>query len=524
MGFCPEVVPYPTPKYARIKNAKLGLLRYALYFLVFMYVAVYNVMYLGTHLGHGALQPTYQVQVTNPTKDHCDPLDPECHQDFTSLSVQPYCMESKLPFDGFKLPCEMWDRSKLNQVINSGVLIPTHVTHYWQKPGCHPSAANNFSCNGYVEEFLDYKGDVQTAPHSRVTPVKDFYISDIDRSTLLVDHSVDFEGFRSYSQDMQGYWMDCNHGPCKPKPIGCGVGKKCKIDTGELDASSLNPTDGARGARRSLTLLDESSRAEPEKRKSFLEPSPLTPEAPDEASLAEADIPFYRAPWQPTKNSTYASKLDNDGMISIHGGDVFLIGKLLDMANMSLDDRRPHFKEVDFPGVKETTGSTFRSSGFILVVRVFYTNDESWIGLKVFPWQMWGPNIHYIYSVTKHSANEDYFLSKVRTMNQATQQQVLKYYHGIGVIVEQTGSITIWDNIQFIVITCYVLALVAASNFITDTVALHYMAKSPEYTAIKYQRPVANKRRKQEDYHDSDVEHPDSEPEDNILRYSSMTM
>merc|ERR1719217_1923825 len=169
--------------------------------------------------------------------------------------------------------------------------------------------------------------------------------------------------------------------------------------------------------------------AEDERRKSFLAPTAPTPEALEEAvSLEQVDVkPFRQTP------KSLARKLDKDGMISDTFGDVFLVSKLLDMANMSLDARRPHFREDDFPpGVS----ASYRSSGFILVVRVFYTNDESWIGLKCFPWNKWGPNIHYIYSITKHASDDDYVLSKMHVLNQTSQERVVKNYHGIRVMVE----------------------------------------------------------------------------------------
>jgi len=103
--------------------------------------------------------------------------------------------------------------------------------------------------------------------------------------------------------------------------------------------------------------------------------------------------------------------------------------------------------------------------------------------------------MHYTYGISKHSSQDDFMLRQVhsRGPDDPKQARVVKEYHGIRVMIEQSGSVAVWDNIQLLLILTTTLALMAVANCITETVALHCMPESDKYWSIKFERPKATK-------------------------------
>jgi len=269
-----EIVPYPTPKIARIKDSKLGLLRYALMFIILIYVVGYQIMWRGNHLENKDLTGVYQLQLAHPTRHNCDPQIMECMQNFTSMSKLPYCSQS--PEAGpIKLPCQYWDAQQLMQVTDQGLMIPTHIATFQQTRGCQPSAANNFSCVGYLYDFLDNKGEVQAdTKRGEATPIDEFFVADIERYTLMIDHSVRSTlGRRSYASDMVGYWLDCKRenqsdAGCLQRPIACEH-KNCHgKEYLPAKKRDVEPHPKFRGDRRSLSLAGTKDKSQRWKRRS----------------------------------------------------------------------------------------------------------------------------------------------------------------------------------------------------------------------------------------------------------------
>lgn len=492
--------PYPTPKIARIKDSKLGLLRYALMFLIIIYVVGYQIMWRGNHLETQELSGVYQLQLDAPTRNNCDPMNVECMQNFTSMSGLPYCSQS--PSAGpIKLPCEYWDANQLRQITDQGLMIPTHSTTYFQTAGCKPSVMNNWTCVGWLYDFLDKKGERQEK-RGQATPIDDIFIADIERYTLMIDHSARSTlGSRTYAADMVGYWLDCNtenqsDARCVPRPITCGH-KRCMDKEHTLaQTRTLEHAPKFRGDRRSLSLAHvktEIASHRRKKAKSFQKIGPdanvnenLLSEEPAENKevLSQAAVSLS-GPNGKDNLPSRVEHLESLGVVSLSQGDIFTIGTLLRAANVSLDKRRHD--------VPSWIGGSYRSSGFVLVIRIHYSNIESWLGMKVLPWNVQGPTLHYTYRITKHASHDDYMLREVKKGGPRNDSRVVKEYHGIRVLVEQSGSVAVWDNIQLLLILTTTLALMAVSNCITDTVALYALPSSDAYWSVKYERPRAKK-------------------------------
>lgn len=225
-----------------------------------------------------------------------------------------------------------------------------------------------------------------------------------------------------------------------------------------------------------------------------------------------------------TKAPARAENLESLGVVSLGQGDIFSIGMLLKAANVSLDMRRHH--------VPAWVGGSYRSSGFVLVIRIHYSNVEPWLGLKVLPWNFMGPTLHYSYRITKHASHDDFMLRQVHERGQSELKgsREVKEFHGIRILIEQSGSVAVWDNIQLLLILTTTLALTAVAHCITDTVALHFMPESDAYRAIKYERPRAKKatlKQGQRQTTETDAREATDEEQgepDNVMRYSSVTM
>jgi len=203
-----------------------------------------------------------------------------------------------------------------------------------------------------------------------------------------------------------------------------------------------------------------------------------------------------------------------DTPVSLPNGDLFSIGFLLRAASVDLDSRR-NGKQPSY------VGGSFRSSGVVLVIRISYSNFENWLGVKVLPWKRSGPGLHYTVRVTRHSSHEDYILQKVQNIHQRdnSENRTLSEYHGIRILVEQNGSMAVWDNIQLFLILTTGLAMLAVSNCITDTAALYLMPRSDQYWEIKFDRP--RRKGKPNSPRSQHSEDEQDDPRDRLRSYDS---
>lgn len=88
-------LPYVTPKFARIRDRRLGCMKYTFQILIFVYVVLYNIVYNCKHLKVEPVTGTTRVTVQAPTIEDCDTLNPNCQNDFEAASTLAYCSEFK---------------------------------------------------------------------------------------------------------------------------------------------------------------------------------------------------------------------------------------------------------------------------------------------------------------------------------------------------------------------------------------------------------------------------------------------
>lgn len=477
-----QFFPYPTPKIARIKDSRLGLLRLSLIFGISAYVLLYQIMWKGNHLEMAEITGVHQMTLSHPTKGNCNPMDVSCMQNFSSMSELPYCAQSPIQ-SSIHLPCEFWDAASLRQITDEGMLIPTHYSQFKQTQGCKPSVVNNWTCVGWLYDFMDKKGHVQLV-RGQAKPLRDIFIADVERFTLRIDHSVKSHvGARAYDYQMAGSLLECTSSSnCTQRPLVCTRTEGCPDGPLIANAPLVNQKPSpprVRGSSSPLALLQTD--VKPGKwapARSRSKPDAKQRQRP----VLAADKDTQRSPSAATNETSGTPGLWAPELIfeSTDEGDVFSIATLLRAANVSMDQRRH--------SAPSYIGGSYRSSGFVLVIRLYYSNHEPWLGLKVWPWRKEGPQMRYTYRITKHASHEDFVLRKVAP-GSTSENRTIDEYHGIRILLEQSGVIAVWDDLQLLLILTTTLALMAISSCITDTAALYILPQKDEYWAIKYERP-----------------------------------
>mmetsp|Transcript_114927 Transcript_114927/g.325997 ORF Transcript_114927/g.325997 Transcript_114927/m.325997 type:complete len:500 (+) Transcript_114927:216-1715(+) len=470
-----EVFMFPTPKVVRVHDVKLALLRHFLLGLIFTFIVVFHIAYRGSHLNTTPVHGVVRVQLRDPSEDSCDPFHMNCSHGFESMSKLPYCQQNN--FTGvYQKECEYWDSVELRQVTDEGLLIPTRVLTFMQRQRCHPSRTNDWSCNGTLYDFIGSNGEKQSE-NSKPRPVKDVFVADVERFDILLDHSAHSQsttytgdGTKAYDFEMLGIWEVCEDNSksesenCTDVPILC-VHENCP------PGSALPPRDpdapaliAARARTRASPTSEDSHEDTPYKKKGSYE----TMEPSDEPDLVDE---FELADYWVRKNHVAATTK----------GDLLKLSRLIQTAGVALDNNVTH-----------GAGETYRNDGFAIVVRIEYSNEVPWLGLQVSPWKPTGPTMFYKYHVIPHSTG-DVKLRKVDYFSDEDHQQVtreVEEFRGIRIVVEQTGSIRVWDTMQLMFLVTTTLALLAVASCILDTVALGCMSRSSEYRRLKFETEV----------------------------------
>lgn len=472
-----DIFAYQTPKVAKIKDRKLGLLRLGLMVCIAFYIIVWQILYKGQHLNVGPVNGVFRLQLQQPTVEGCDPFHLGCRPNFTSMRELSYCSQNHKPWTSpedpllrhKKLPCEYWDATELVQASDEGFLVPTRIEMFRQARGCFPSEANNWSCKGELYDFLDESGHIQSRSSGSAEPLRDVFIADMERFTLLIDHSFRRQGgMQAENMEMLGEWLDCpRHDAtlsCKARKILC-VHDKCPkgalVSITRGDYMSLLGLRSSHQARlRTATLRTATKSASKAAAKAGVKL-----EAEDGEGLAEERSGLALA-------RKLATGILETSPVAVLKGDVFRMGQLLDIAGVSLDS------------AGNMTGETIRQRGVVVVIQIEYSNLSPWMGLTINPWST-GPTPKYKYRVTTRPSY-DYRSRKV--FGDPTDEiRTVREYHGVRLVVEQTGRMAVWDTMQFLLVLTTSLGLMAVSNYVTDFLAIYCLPRSADYARAKYQ-------------------------------------
>lgn len=170
---------YPTLKYVKIVDARLGLFKYLITFMIIVYVSVYQLWYLGGYLEEIGVTGAVRFSLQQPTHNGCDPTDSGCKNEFSSLKTLPYCTQSNGAAGsstGSILPCTFLENIGMQVVMTNSILATTRMTQYEQV----------LVCNSSVSETCPFIYNLTDNPNAE----QEFYVVDAEKFTVLIDHSV----------------------------------------------------------------------------------------------------------------------------------------------------------------------------------------------------------------------------------------------------------------------------------------------------------------------------------------------
>lgn len=433
-----DIFYYMTPKVVIIKDRSLGLTKYGLTLLIFLYVVVYQVAYLGEHFKVEEVTGVARLQWQQPTIDGCNPTHLDCRWNLTHAKELPYCSQYRGPdilSSKVRRTCEYEDAWALPIQLPTGVLMPTHRERFSQKRMCDIDAPE---CSTRYRFETDETGGVLQRGQGEARPSRDRFVADVEDFTVLIDHAFStFSGDIAYDDyKMQGYWLDCSgqDGACVKKPIGCAH-EKCR----EMGFSSIqaNHSPSKRHLRKSREVLSLAAEA-----------------------ATESDGGIEKK------------------IIALVDGDVISLRQLLKMAQSSANMEKPPVGGYDLDDIVNSEGDTMRMRGAALVVRIDYTN--------VGHWRLINPIDPPTYTISVTRRPSDEFKHFYVPTDTPDGREVVKAY-GVMIVVQQVGRICTFSFMYSIIAMTAALGLLAMANVLTDYLALYFMPNSAIYTALKYQ-------------------------------------
>ena len=175
MGKCPDFLSfYATPKIVKIRDSRLGILKFAMLLCITLYVILYQILYQAGYLKTAAPDGAVRFQLQQPVKNGCTPFDPGCTDDFPPLTGIDYCSQCTAPQQR-KYPrhnCTYWDALQAGNMQESAISVTFRVTEFQQVNTCPRGVTN---C---------------TLAWTTIGPESVFFIASTKNFTLLFDHSV----------------------------------------------------------------------------------------------------------------------------------------------------------------------------------------------------------------------------------------------------------------------------------------------------------------------------------------------
>ena len=171
---------YNTPIYARVKSAKLGLLRWIFSSLILIYILGYSMLYRGGYLQSESPIGTVRFSVQHPghlpNNQPChDPFQENCILHLHASKDLSYCSENPTPREHKKFHCRHLDATETITVFEKSVLIATRITEYIQERTCLFTNPNK--CTQLWK--------------TKTSKEQTYFIGDVDDLTLVLDHAID---------------------------------------------------------------------------------------------------------------------------------------------------------------------------------------------------------------------------------------------------------------------------------------------------------------------------------------------
>lgn len=155
-----QLFAYNTFKTVRIQDKRLGLLHYGFLFFVILYILVYTLLIEKKYLLTDTPQGSFRVTLRRPSEP-------------TPLGDLPYCSQTAPSYRNFtNYPCYYYDEELVVFPVTeqSAMLAATRITETYK----------NLTCNW----------DDPTCTYDEYERQFAFYIADLERFTLMIDHAI----------------------------------------------------------------------------------------------------------------------------------------------------------------------------------------------------------------------------------------------------------------------------------------------------------------------------------------------
>eukprot|EP00930_Biecheleria_cincta_P001704 TRINITY_DN102817_c0_g1_i1.p1 TRINITY_DN102817_c0_g1~~TRINITY_DN102817_c0_g1_i1.p1 ORF type:complete len:487 (+),score=63.81 TRINITY_DN102817_c0_g1_i1:53-1513(+) len=194
---------YDAPRVVRIRDARLGLLQYAMMIVIAIYIVVWQLLRDNSYLKYREPTVTMRMTLQQPTRGGCNPNDDSCQDAYPPFKTLPYCCASdckdagegscKCPWRSFtNFQCEYVDGAGGAQRNSESMLIGTFRNSYEQ--------TRNTSCSGSTP---------CTKLWLNTQEQRGVFMADIDEFTVSVDHAVQNQelGISRTSRQMSGWLL-----------------------------------------------------------------------------------------------------------------------------------------------------------------------------------------------------------------------------------------------------------------------------------------------------------------------------
>lgn len=450
-----NIFKFCTPKYVYIRDAKLGILKYAFMAAIFAYVVVYQILYTCDHLKPHHAAGFGNIRLEEPLAE-CDADDAPCHAQFDNIANLKYCTqyiepkrellsageeqkeekshlkEAKAAEAGDYITppkkCKYYEHRRLEweSAVPSEVFIPTFVKRVKQSvdPSCYDPKFNTAGSGQAGSKKYRCKSLWKTEE------IESYYIADIEDFTLHMSHSFSSPdiGLHGVSTDYQGLFAAC------PTNHPADIKAECK-------RMKIPNTSGAMAAEDEVGLV----------------------------STESMEVESLRG--------------------SSEGEDELRLGALLKMTPLAQDlDIKHNIMDVKFPknlGYAES----LREGGGMLLLDVSYSNDGySRPGIPGLGAAQEIKPITYTYRpfFIPTTTNAKYQVVQSLEGN-SDKERILDIWHGITVKFQFQGKLVVfaWRNILKALTTG--LVLLASATTIVVSLASFVLPLQEKYNTLMYQ-------------------------------------
>lgn len=164
------------------------------------------------------------------------------------------------------------------------------------------------------------------------------------------------------------------------------------------------------------------------------------------------------------------AELKESGAWAVRKGDVFTIQKLLDLADLSLDE------------TKNEEGKTLREAGTVIEIEVVYSNLHPWTS------SFGNTEVQYEYRVQRRPVEDmaDELYSQFQPNFPA--QRALDHRHGLYIIVKISGQFGEFSLVSLLIMLCTAAGLLRMATYLVDYISVCCPFKRADvYSDAKYQ-------------------------------------